>query len=170
MKADDRKAIGAAFALSRRARFVYVTTNGPDGYPNTRMMFNLLRFRARPVAKGPARIAGGFATWLGTNTSSRKVAEARRDARVCLYYSDTRTFEGLTLTGRVEEVHDRPVRHALWTKNWDIYYKGGVEGGDFTVLRFIPERGRYYHALRVVDFDASRAAGGRGNGHGDPRS
>ncbi len=161
MKVDDRKAIGAAFRLSRRARFVYVTTNGADGYPNTRMMFNLLKFRAAPVAKGPARIAAGFSTWLGTNTSSRKVAEVRRDPRVCLYYSDTKTFEGLTLTGRVEEVHDRPIRHALWTKSWDIYYKGGVEGGDFTVLRFVPETGRYYHALRVVDFDAARANGAR---------
>ncbi len=156
MKTDDRKAIGAAFALSRRARFVYVTTNRADGYPNTRMMFNLLRFRAPAVANGAARIGAGFSTWLGTNTSSNKVAEMRRDPRVCLYYSDTKTYEGLTLTGRVEEVHDRPIKQALWTKNWNIYYEGGMEGGDFTVLRFVPETGRYYHALRVVDFDASR--------------
>ncbi len=162
MKADDRKAIGAAFALSRRARFVYVTTNGAGGYPSTRMMFNLLKFREPAVARGAARIPDGFSTWLGTNTSSRKVAEARHDPRVCLYYSDTKRYEALTLTGRVEEVHDRAIRHALWTRNWEIYYKGGVEGGDFTVFRFLPERGRYYHALRVVDFDAARA--GRTNG------
>ncbi len=151
----DRQAVKAAFALSRRARFVYVTTNGADGYPNTRVMYNLLRIRARAVTKGPARLPEGFSSWLGTNTSSVKVEDARRDPRVCLYYSDNRKFEGLTLTGRVEEVHDRSIRNALWMKGWDIYYKGGIDGGDFTVLRFVAERGRYYHALRVVEFNAS---------------
>lgn len=154
---DERRAMAAAFALARRAGFVYVSTNGAGGYPNTRVMFNLLKVRARAVAKGAARLPKGFATWLGTNTSSHKVAEARQDPRVCLYYSDNATFEGLTLTGRVEEVHDLPIRQALWAKGWEKYYEGGIEGGDFTVLRFLPERGRYYHGLRVIDFDAADA-------------
>ncbi len=151
----ERQAIKAAFALSRRAKFVYVTTNGSGGYPNTRVMYNLLRIRAKAVAKGPAHLEDGFASWLGTNTSSVKVADVRRDPRVCLYYSDNRKFEGLTLTGRVEEVHDREIKSALWMKGWEVYYKGGSEGNDFTVLRFLSERGRYYHGLRVIEFDAS---------------
>lgn len=152
---SDPQAIAAAFALSRRTKFVYVTTNDASGYPQTRVMFNLLRVRSRPIAKGPAQLPRGFSSWLGTNTSSTKVAQARRDPRACLYYSDNAKFEGLTLTGRLEEVSDRAVKGALWMKGWEIYYAGGLDGGDFTVLRFVPERGRYYHGMRVVEFDAT---------------
>jgi general stress protein 26 len=155
MDTHERQAIRAAFTLARRARFVYVSTNGPGGYPNTRVMYNLLRFRARIVAKGPASLPDGFASWLGTNTSSGKVGELRRDPRICLYVSDNVKFEGLTLTGRVEEVFDGPIRQALWMKGWERYYPGGIDGDDFTVMRFTPELGRYYHGLRVVEFDAS---------------
>ncbi len=165
MKAD-KQPIKAAFALSRRARFVYVTTNGAGGYPNTRVMYNLLRIRAKAVAKGPAHLPEGFASWLGTNTSSVKVGEVRLDPRICLYYSDNRTFEGLTLTGRVEEVHDRDIKSALWMRGWDMYYKGGIDGGEFTVLRFVSELGRYYHGLRVVEFDASLPPGNPGKAKG----
>ncbi len=166
---SDPQAITAAFALTRRAKFVYVTTNGDGGYPETRVMFNLLKMRNKAVARGPAQLPKGFATWLGTNTSSRKVAQVRHDPRVCLYYSDLSTFEGFTLSGRLEEVHDRAVKGALWMKSWDMYYAGGIDGGDFTVLRFVPERGRYYHGLQVVVFDASlpvEKSGSRAGGRG----
>jgi general stress protein 26 len=155
MTSPDCQAIHAAFALARRARFVYVSTNGPDGYPNTRVMYNLLKFRAKPVAQGPASLPDGFGSWLGTNTSSSKIAELRRDPRVCLYFSDNAKFEGLTLTGLIEEVLDAPIRKAIWMDGWERYYAGGIDGGDFTVLRFVPQQGRYYHGLRVVTFDAS---------------
>ncbi len=163
----DGQAVRAAFALSRRAKFVYVTTNGADGYPNTRVMYNLPRIRAKAVANGPARLPDGFSSWLGTNTSSVKVADARRDPRVCLYYSDNKKFEALTLTGCIEEVHDRNIKEALWMKGWDMYYRGGVDGGDFTVLRFKPERGRYYHALRILEFNASLPAEPPGSAEGN---
>ena len=169
---SDQQAIAAAFALTRRAEFVYVTTNGDGGYPETRVMFNLLKMRNKAVARGPAQLPDGFASWLGTNTSSRKVAQVRRDPRVCLYYSDLSTFEGITLSGRLEEVHDGAVKGALWMKSWDMYYKGGIDGGDFTVLHFVPERGRYYHGLRVVEFDASlplEKSGSRAGGRRAPR-
>ncbi len=99
MKADERRAIEAAGALARRARFVYVSTNGAGGYPNTRVMYNLLNRRAPAIARGAARLSGGFATWLGTNISSGKVAEMRRDPRVCLYYSDNVTFRAEAVRG-----------------------------------------------------------------------
>ncbi len=156
----EEDAIQAAFKLARRSRFVYVTTNGPDGYPNTRVMFNLLKTRARAIAEGPASLPEGFDNWLGTNTSSSKTGEARRDPRACLYYASPSTWEGLALTGKLEEVTDREIKAALWMKGWDMYYAGGLDGGDFTVLHFCPERGRYYHNLRVVAFDAAQTLQG----------
>ncbi len=170
MKADERQAVAAAFALARRARFVYVSTNAPSGHPNTRVMFNLLKKRAKAVKRGAAELPDGFASWLGTNTSSGKVAEMRRDPRVCLYYSDNVAYEGLTVAGHVEEVHDGAIRQALWMKGWERYYAGGIDGGDFTVLRFVPGRGRYYHGLRVVDFDAGAPLGPAQGGKGSRRA
>ncbi len=165
---SDRQAIAAAFALTRRAKFVNVATNGDGGYPENRVMFNLLKMRSRAVNRGPARLPDGFASWLATNTSSRKVAQVRRDPRVCLYYSDLSAFEGIAVFGRLAEVQDRAVKAALWMKKWEMYYKGGIDGGDFTVFRLVPERGRYYHGLQVVDFDASLPVeeGGLGEGSG----
>ncbi len=153
---SDGTVVQSAFNLVRRSRFVYVTTNGSDGYPNTRVMFNLLKMRARAVAKGPASLPPGFAAWLGTNTSSVKTGEIRRDPRVCLYYAGLASWQGLTLTGTLEEVMDREVKASLWMKGWEMYYSGGLDGGDFTVFRFRPERGRYYHGRSVTAFDASQ--------------
>lgn len=152
---NDTASIEAAFALTRRTRYVFVTTNGAGGYPNTRVMFNMRKTRAGAIARGDAHLPDGFTTYLNTNTSSLKTAEARRDPRACLYYANTATFHGLTLTGTLEEVSDPAIRRALWLSAWDKYYAGGLDGGDYTVFRFVPAHGRIYHGLRIVEFDAS---------------
>jgi len=146
-------ALAPARSLAARSDLVVVSTL--DGHPDTRALFNLLKLRAEAVASGPAALDTPFASWLGTNTSSLKVQQIRRDPRVCLYYADPAAFEGLSLQGTVEEVFDPAVRAAIWTEAWSMYYPGGREGGDFTLLRFRPERGRYYHSLEVLAFDAS---------------
>jgi len=143
-----------ALGLTQREDFVYVTTVDATGFPETRVMFNLLKQRAVAVASGPARVPAEFASWLGTNTSSRKVAHVRKDDRVCLYYSDNSAFEGCMVRGRVSEVRDAAIRSAIWIAEWDMYYPGGVDGGDFTLLRFTPELVRYYHGLAVHEFNA----------------
>ena len=147
-------ALDAPLALARRADFVFVSTLH-DGFPDTRVMFNLLKLRADVLASGPAALDQPFASWLGTNTSSQKVRHVRRDPKVCLYYTDTATFEGLSLQGTVSEVRDPALRAAVWMEGWEMYYPGGLDGGDFTVLHFSPERGRYYHGMKVLEFDAS---------------
>ena len=43
---------------------------------------------------------------------------------------------------------------------WAMFYPGGRDGGDFTLLRFNPLSGRYYHGLKVEEFDASAGACG----------
>ncbi len=146
----------AALSLSTKAKFVHVCTNGGEGTPDIRVVFNLKR-RARNGAlpKAFASISDGFSTYIGTNASSRKTAQAMADPRCALYYEDSKSFEGLALYGRLEAVEDRAVKAALWKKGWEMYYKGGLDGGDFQVFRFDPERGRYYHGLHVAEFEAA---------------
>lgn len=148
-------ALEAAFALSTRAKFVHLATNDVSGTPDIRVVFNLKR-RSRGGALPPAfrALGGGFITYIGTNASSRKTAQLLADPRCALYYEDTRSFEGLALYGSLLSVTDQEVKASLWKKGWEMYYPGGLEGGDFQVFRFLPDRGRYYHGLRVEDFEA----------------
>jgi general stress protein 26 len=152
----ERQSFSACLDLIQRSDFVFVSTlNDGNGFPDTRVMFNLLKLRSGAVKEGPARLEKPFASWLGTNTSSQKVRHMRKDPRICLYYTDTGSFEGLTLQGQVTEVTDPSIRKAIWMDGWEMYYPGGMDGGDFTLLRFNPEHGRYYHGLKVTDFDAA---------------
>mgnify|MGYP001198615321 FL=1 len=145
----------AALALSRRENFVYVTSLDGTGFPETRVMFNLLKHRQDALlGDGAARIPSEFASYLGTNTSSRKVAQMRKDGRVCLYYSDNEKYEGCMVRGRVMEVTDQAILKAVWTESWEMYYPGGLNGGDFSLFAFVPERVRYYEGLAVNEFDA----------------
>jgi general stress protein 26 len=143
-----------AFGLTMKERFVYVTTLDGTGFPETRVMFNLLKTRGSALSKGPAKVPSEFASYLGTNTSSRKISQIRKDNRVCLYYSDNKGFYGCMVRGRVSEVSDPAIRKAVWTPSWDMYYSGGLDGGDFSLLLFTPEHIRYYHGLAVHEADA----------------
>ncbi len=143
-----------ALALSRRAKFVYMTSIAETGFPETRVLFNLRKHRAKPLMVGPATLPSDFANYIGTNTSSRKISQIRKNDRVCLYYSDNAKYEGCMVRGRVTEIFDAGIRAAVWTPSWDMYYQGGVEGGDFSLLLFRPELVRYYHGLAVHEFDA----------------
>jgi general stress protein 26 len=153
MDDGDKVAREAALALTKRSKFVYVTTVDQTGFPETRVMFNLLKVRAKPLSSGAA-VKRDFANYIGTNTSSKKVAQMRKDDRVCLYYSDNLKFEGCMVRGRVVEVTDAEIRKAVWTPSWKMYYYGGIDGGDFSLLAFEPETVKYYHGLSVREFPA----------------
>jgi general stress protein 26 len=148
-----QQAVQEAIELVGRSKFVYLSTLDSEGSPETRVLFNLRKHRAKPIASGPAALSGAFENYLGTNRSSRKAAQALERPRVCLYYSDNAKFQGLTVKGRLEEVRDGAVLDAVYTKGWDMYYPGGKDGGDFILFRFVPDTVSYYHGLSVASID-----------------
>lgn len=141
-----------AKALMDREDFVYLSSLDEEGWPETRVLFNLRKHRADSALIKDLR--DGFSSYLGTNTSSRKVTQLRRDGRACLYYSDNVNFEGCSVQGRFEEVLDWEIKKAIYIESWDMYYPGGLDGGDFSLFKFAPELVRYYHGLKVLSFDA----------------
>lgn len=143
-----------ALKLVDRVKFVYLSSLDEEGGPETRVLFNLRKARREQLASGPAALGEGFANYLGTNTSSRKVGQLRKDGRACLYYSDNARFQGCSVRGRLVEVTDREVKKAIYAKAWDMYYPGGLDGGDFSLFRFEPDSVRYYRGLKVLAFDA----------------
>lgn len=148
-----------AHALANRVELTILSTLDGQGAPDARALFNLRQVRAPIFTSGAAALPLTFATWIATNTSSRKVRELRADARGSLYYYDPSTFEGLTLQGSFEEIHDRAIRSSIWVDTWSMFYPGGLDGGDFSVFRFQPLHARYYHGLSVLEFDPSRISG-----------
>lgn len=143
----------SALDLVQRSDFTVLSTLDNTGAPDARIIFNLRKARAPAFAAGAAALPAGFETWIATNTSSRKVRELRNDPRGSLYYFDTTNFEGLTLQGTFEEIMDHEIRAAIWVDGWNMFYPGGLDGGDFSVFRFRPSGARYYHGLSVTEFD-----------------
>jgi len=144
----------SAMDLVARSEHLVLSTLDDHGSPDARMLFNLRHHRRGAFLKAPVALESHWDTWVATNTSSRKIRELRADARCCLYYFDTNRFEGLTLQGVMEDVEDIEVRNAIWQPAWEMFYPGGLEGGDFSVLRFHALQGRWYHGMSVCEFHA----------------
>jgi general stress protein 26 len=144
MQQDE--AIREALSLVKRSRFAMLGTNGEDGYPNIKAMFNMNNVQKLET--------DGLKTiWFSTNTSSRRVAQLKRDPRACVYFADFDQFKGLMLVGDIEALQDIESRQLLWNEDSKKFYPLGVTDPDYTVLRFTARWGNYYHALSNVTFE-----------------
>lgn len=137
---DKEQAIQAALSLVERSGIVMVGTNDDQGAPQIKAMLKMEN-------------EGLQAVWLSTNTSSRRVAQLRRDPRACLYFLDMEQWMGLMLNGEMAILQDAASRQRLWREGFERYYPLGVTDPDYTVLRFTATQGNYYHALSNVTFD-----------------
>jgi general stress protein 26 len=130
------------------AENVYVSTINDEGYPVTRVMFNLHNTERFP--KQAAFLAGldeDFCIYLGTNTSSSKVSHLQRTPRMSIYYHEPGSWQAMLIAGEAEVVTDMAVKKGLWQDEWAMYYQGGVESEDFTIVRLRPVFAEYYHDL-----------------------
>ncbi len=129
------------------AENVYVSTISAEGYPVTRVMFNL--HNAERFPKQAAFLAGlaNFDIYLGTNAGSSKVSQIRQTPRMSLYYHVPNSWQGILVAGEAEVVADSAIRHGLWQDEWSMYYHGGVDGDDYTIVRLRPAFAEYYHDM-----------------------
>jgi general stress protein 26 len=114
-------------------------SNGEDGFPYIKAVLNLKHEGFRQF-------------WFGTNTSSKRVRQLKKDSRASLYFMDEKNFKGLMLLGTAEVLRDLASRQLLWTKDSEFYYPLGIDDPDYTVLRFTAKTGNYYHGLKNIDF------------------
>ena len=135
----EQQAVSEALQLVARSQSVLVGSNGDGGYPNIKAMFKTEH--------------DGLRTFLfSTNTSSRRVSHFRRDPRACLYFVDFTGVCGLMLEGQMEVLDDLGHKRRLWQPGHEMYYPGGVDDPDYSVLRFAAKSGCYYHELQVTTF------------------
>lgn len=143
---QQEEAMREALSLVNRSRFVMLGTNGDDGYPNIKAMFNMNTIQKIETDNMKT-------IWFSTNTSSKRVAQLNRDSRACVYFVDFDQVKGLMLVGDIEVLQDIESRQLLWNEDSKKYYPLGVTDPDYTVLRFTARWGNYYHALTNVTFE-----------------
>ena len=150
----EKDAMKLGLELMEDAEAAYVTTIDPDGYPQTRAMFNLRRKEQFPGLAGLFKDhQDDFFVYFTTNTSSPKISHIKKNPKVSIYYCKASEFRGLMLSGEMELVADRAEKEKVWQKGWEMYYPGGVHDPDHTVLRLRAMTAKYYHQLDSFRFD-----------------
>lgn len=140
--------------LMEEAEMACLTTVNEEGYPQSRAMLNLRNLKQYPSLKAFFISCGGdFAAYFTTNTSSQKLAQLLKSPKVSVYYCHPGSWRGLTLVGDIEVVQDVDLKNALWQPEWTMYYPGGAEDPDHTVLRLKPRSAAYYAQLSVLRWE-----------------
>ncbi|MCL1892019.1 MAG: pyridoxamine 5'-phosphate oxidase family protein [Alphaproteobacteria bacterium] len=78
-----------------------------------------------------------------TNTHTDKIKQIRANPTATLYTHGA-DWSGMMLAGKIYEVLDDETRHAIWNDGLLMYYPDGRDGGDFSVLEFVPESFKFY--------------------------
>ena len=118
----------------------FISSIDEKGYPNTKAMLP------------PVKRDGIKEFYWHTNSLSMRIKQYRENPRACIYFYDRRFFRGAMLKGTMEVMDDEEIKKELWNDDYIKYYKGGWDGGDFIILRFTAESGRYYSNLKSEDF------------------
>lgn len=126
--------------IIRRQNISFISSVDENGYPNTKAML------------APVKQEGIQTFYWHTNSLSVKIKQYRNNPKACIYFCDEHSFEGVMLKGIMEVVDDLDTKKAIWKDEFSIYYQDGVDGGDFTLLRFTAESGRYYSNFNSTSF------------------
>ena len=135
--------------LLEHSRGVTVTTLTDDAIPETRMIFNLLNPSDFPGLKdffNEPDIKGRLL--FGTNTSSEKIEQLKKNNRLTAYYTIPDQFKGMMIYGTVK-LHDDPdLKQRMWLDGWTIYYPKGPSDPDYTIFELMPVYAKGWYEMR----------------------
>ncbi len=138
MTSQDMKTL--CLQLMRTSDAAYVTTIDPQGFPDTRAMLNLWNIIQYPqLSTFFEPYQENLTVYFSTNTASQKLRELAHNPKASVYYCIPSKFQGVMLSGLLEPVTDMDIKRGLWQENWTMYYPGGVEDPDNSVLRLVPQ-------------------------------
>jgi len=140
---EEKELKQACLKLMETVDVVYLSTIGSDGFPHTRIMSNLRNKKANPgLVKMFEQHKEDFLIYMVTSSSSAKMQQIRANSKVSVYlsvYTDVPSeFQCLMLGGEVEEVTDKQLKKQLWQKGWEMFWPGGADDPEFTVLMLMP--------------------------------
>ncbi len=147
---EEKELKQACLNLMETTDVMYLSTIGSDGFPYTRIMSNLRYKKEYPGLAGIfEQHKDDFLVYTVTSNSSDKMKQIRTNPKVSVYlsvYSSVPSdFQCLMLAGETEEVTDKQLKKQLWQDGWEMFWPGGVDDPEYTVLMLMPvfARGGY---------------------------
>lgn len=79
--------------------------------------------------------------WIAfcTGVNANKPNRIRKDPRSCIYLFESKSYSGISLTGKIEIITDLEVKQKMWYSELSEYFSG-PEDDSLCVLMFKPER------------------------------
>lgn len=123
----EERVEAAARATMQAAKYCFLTTLDGSGDAQARLM--------DPFAPEP-----NMTVWMGTNRTTRKVAQLRKNPRATLAYYDAAGVGYVTLIGKARLVDDLNERRKRWKPEWQPFYPDGPTGSTYILIEFTPTR------------------------------
>jgi general stress protein 26 len=137
MMQDSEKTIGN---LIDKQGVSFISSVDESGFPNTKAMLP------------PCRREGIKTFYWHTNSPSMRIGQYRNNPKACIYFCDKRFFRGVMLKGEMAVLEDETTKKEFWKDGYSMYYTGGPDGGDFIIIKFTAESGRFYSNFSSEDF------------------
>lgn len=118
--------------LVEGSRDAIVCSIDENGYPNAKSMFRV-------------KNEGLCNFWFSTNTSAIRTRHWLERPMACIYFVNANDFHGLMLTGKMQVYTDNETKLAFWKEGDEKYYPLGPTDPDYCILRFMADKGNYYH-------------------------
>lgn len=154
---EEKELKQACLNLMETTDVLYLSTIGSDGFPYTRIMSNLRYKKEYPgLVKMFEQHKEDFLVYIVTSGSSVKMKQIldnpKASVHFSFYSSKPSEFHSLMLGGEVEEVADKQLKKQLWKDGWEMFWPGGVDDPEYTVLMITPAFARGGYKEKPFEF------------------
>ena len=157
---EEKELKKACSNLMEKVDVVYLSTVDINGFPHTRIMSNLRDKKQHPnLAKMFEQHKEDFLIYMVTSSSSVKMQHIRANPKVsalfAVYTKVPTDFQCVMLCGEIEEVSEQQLKKQLWQAGWEIFWQGGMDDPEYTVLRLMPAFARGGYKESPFEFELS---------------
>jgi len=150
---EEKEIKQKCFNLIETADAIYLSTNGSNGYPHTRVMTNLRNKKENPgAAEIIAQKKEDFNIYFVTSKSSAKWQQICANPKASAYLCNPSEFHTLMVGGQAEEITDKKFKEQLWQDSWEIHWPGGADDPEFTVFKLLPAFARGWYKEGPFEF------------------
>lgn len=143
---DAKKAYRKAVNLICRTQWVISSIIDEKGWPD-----NAIRTNFACTARFPALAKKlnhkTLENYFPINSYSSRLGDITACPKTALYYFDVTTKEVCQVQGLIRVVKDEKTRRLFWQQDWNRQCPDGVDGDEYTLLRFEGANLKYYDGV-----------------------